>query len=71
VTSHAAVLAGEFGVDAVVACADMTIGADGQGETVALFGGTAVKEGSAISIDGATGLVFSGICLGQDAQGRS
>ena len=60
---------GEFGVDAVVACADMTIGADWQGETVALFGGTAVKEGSAISIDGAKGLVFSGICLEPDRQG--
>jgi pyruvate,orthophosphate dikinase len=69
VTSHAAVLAGAFGVDAVVACTDMTIGADGQGEAVAHFGGTVVREGSTISIDGAKGLVFSGICLEPDRQG--
>ncbi|MGE5173832.1 MAG: PEP-utilizing enzyme, partial [Betaproteobacteria bacterium] len=63
VTSHAAVLARKFGINAVVACIDMTIGTDERGGAFALIGGTLVKEGSAISIDGATGLVFSGICL--------
>ncbi len=62
-TSHAAVLARKFGINAVVACIDMTIGTDEQGEAFARIGETLVKEGSAISIDGATGLVFSGICL--------
>lgn len=69
VTSHAAVLAGKFGVDAVVACTDMTIGADEKGEPVARIGGVEVREGSPISIDGSTGLVFSGICLGRDKEG--
>jgi len=63
ITSHAAVLAQKFHVTAVVACSDMAIETNEQGESYATVGGVVVKEGSAISIDGSTGLVFSGICL--------
>ncbi len=68
VTSHAAVLAGKFGVDAVVACRDMTIGTDEKGESVARIGEAVLREGSFISIDGAAGLVFSGLCLEADKE---
>ncbi|HUI68582.1 MAG TPA: PEP/pyruvate-binding domain-containing protein [Nitrospirota bacterium] len=63
ITSHAAVLAWKFHVTAVVACSDMTIEINEQGESYAMVGGVVVKEGTAISIDGSTGLIFSGICL--------
>jgi pyruvate, orthophosphate dikinase len=62
VTSHAAVLAHTFGLAAVVACADLKIDTDEQGCVSAIIGTTHVQEGTLISIDGRTGLVFSGIC---------
>jgi len=41
----------------------MKLGIDEQGRPYALIGTTLVQEGSAISIDGTTGLVFSGACF--------
>jgi len=61
VTSHAAVLAQTFGLSAVVACADLKINTDEQGRVSALIGTTDVHEGTLLSIDGRTGLVFSGV----------
>jgi pyruvate,orthophosphate dikinase len=63
ITSHAAVLARKFRVTAVVACSDMTIETNELGEYYAKMSGIVLKEGASISIDGSTGLVFSGICL--------
>ncbi len=63
VTSHAVVLAQKFGISVVVGCADMKVGRDGQGHPYALIGTALVQEGTAISIDGTTGLVFSGACF--------
>jgi pyruvate,orthophosphate dikinase len=63
VTSHAAVLAQKFGVSAVVACSDLSIETDDQGARFARMGKVIIKEGMPISIDGVSGLVFSGTCL--------
>lgn len=63
VTSHAAVLAAKFGLAAVVSCSDMVITIDDQGTPSARIGKSIIHEGDPISIDGATGLVFSGACL--------
>ena len=63
VTSHAAVLAQKFGVSAVVSCADLSIETDEQGARFARMGKIIIKEGMPISIDGVSGLVFSGTCL--------
>jgi pyruvate,orthophosphate dikinase len=63
VTSHAVVLAQKFGISAVVGCADMKLGRDEQGRPYALIGTALVKEGTFISMDGTTGLVFSGECF--------
>jgi pyruvate, orthophosphate dikinase len=63
VTSHAAVLAQKFGLSAVVACADLKVNADEQGRPSATLGNALVREGTPLSIDGATGLVFSGTCF--------
>ncbi len=63
VTSHAAVLAQKFNIAAVVACADMNVTEDEKGRPYAEIGKSRVQEGTAISIDGATGLVFSGTCF--------
>ena len=63
VTSHAAVLAQKFGVTAVVSCIDLSIEADEQGARFARMGKVIIKEGMPISIDGMSGLVFSGSCL--------
>ncbi len=68
VTSHAVVLAHTFGISAVVGCADMQVEADGQGHQYAMIGATRVEEGSPISIDGTTGLVFSGSCFAAAAE---
>ncbi len=65
VTSHAAVLAQKFELTAVVACADMQMLLDEQGRPYAVIGNTPVEEGTPISIDGASGLVFSGTCFQQ------
>jgi pyruvate, orthophosphate dikinase len=62
-TSHAAVLAQKFGVSAVVSCIDLSIETGEQGARCAGMGEVIIKEGMPISIDGATGLVFSGTCL--------
>jgi pyruvate,orthophosphate dikinase len=63
VTSHAAVLAQKFGVSAVVSCIDLAIETDEQGARFARMGTVIIKEGMPISIDGVSGLVFSGSCL--------
>jgi pyruvate,orthophosphate dikinase len=63
VTSHAAVLAQKFGVSAVVSCADLSIEADDHGVSFARMGKAIIQEGTPISMDGVSGLVFSGACL--------
>jgi pyruvate,orthophosphate dikinase len=63
VTSHAAVLAHTFGLAAVVSCGDLTMDPDGQGSPSARIGTLQVHEGTPLSIDGGTGLVFSGTCF--------
>ncbi len=62
VTSHAAVLAQKFGIAAVVGCPDLDIGTDAKGVSSARIGAYEVAEGSYVSMDGSTGLVYSGIC---------
>ncbi len=61
-TSHAAILAQKFGLAAVVGCSDMEIGIDEKGAPFAQIGNYLVTEGTLISIDGSTGLVYSGTC---------
>jgi pyruvate,orthophosphate dikinase len=61
-TSHAAILSQKFDVTAVVGCTDMKI-SDAKYMPHAIIGNYEVREGSSISIDGSTGLVYSGICL--------
>ncbi|MDA8168963.1 MAG: PEP-utilizing enzyme [Nitrospiraceae bacterium] len=63
VTSHAAVLAQKFGLTAVLSCPDLEFGVDEKGNRSARIGDFVVKDGTRISIDGSTGLVFSGVCL--------
>ena len=62
-TSHASILARKFGLAAVVGCSDMVIDNDEEGEFCAKIGDYTVKEGAVISIDGSTGLVYSGTCF--------
>jgi hypothetical protein len=57
------VLAQKFNIAAVVACADMKVAEDEKGRSYAVIGKNRVEEGTAISIDGTTGLVFSGTCF--------
>jgi len=61
-TSHASILAQKFGVTAIVGCSDMRI-KDDSGKVSALIGNYTVTEGTPISIDGSTGLIYSGICM--------
>ncbi len=61
-TSHAAILAQKFGLTAVVGCSDMRI-LDDHGTLSARIGEYAVTEGTSISMDGSTGLVYSGLCM--------
>ena len=61
-TSHAAILAQKFGLTAVVGCSDMEISTDDKGNPFARIGSYMVTEGAVISIDGSTGLVYSGVC---------
>ena len=61
-TSHAAILAQKFGLTAVVGCSDMEISIDEKGESFARIGNYPVTEATSVSIDGSTGLVYSGIC---------
>ena len=62
VSSHASILAQKFDLTAIVGCTDMHISADEKNGTFAMIGDYTVKEGTIISIDGSTGLVFSGSC---------
>ncbi len=62
-TSHASVLAQKFGLTAVVGCKDLTFEASREGRPYARIGKAVISEGAPISIDGATGLIFSGTCL--------
>ena len=56
-TSHAAVVARQFGIPAVVGAADIQIDPEARSFTA---GGVTVKEGDWISVDGTTGEVFVG-----------
>lgn len=62
-TSHAAILAQKFNLTAIVGCSDMKIETDERGEFTAKIGKADIKEGDPISLDGSTGLVYSGQCL--------
>ena len=62
VASHASVLAQKFNLTAVVGCAGMEIRKDDTGNPYAVLGGHTITEGSYISIDGSTGLVYAGLC---------
>lgn len=61
-TSHAAILAQKFMIAAVVGCSPMSIIKAPDGAWVAEFGPVSIAEGSLVSIDGSTGLVYHGIC---------
>ena len=63
VASHASVLAQQFDLTAVIGCSDMEIGTDDKGGPSATIGKETLTEGSYISMDGSTGLVYSGMCL--------
>ncbi|MGD0883667.1 MAG: PEP-utilizing enzyme [Thermodesulfovibrionales bacterium] len=71
VASHAAVLAQKFGLTAVVGCSDMDIKNGERDEPYARIGTHEVTDGTAISIDGSTGLVYSGLCLLTTEEERS
>jgi pyruvate,orthophosphate dikinase len=62
VASHASVLAQKFNLTAVVGCSDLDIRTDAKGESYAVIGNYTVMEGTALSMDGSTGLVYSGLC---------
>ncbi len=62
-TSHASVLAQKFGLTAIVGCKDLSFEASREGTPYARIGNSIISEGAPISIDGATGLIFSGTCL--------
>ena len=61
-TSHAAILSQKFGLTAVVGCSDMEISITAKGDPSAQIGNYTVTEATSISIDGSTGLVYSGVC---------
>jgi pyruvate,orthophosphate dikinase len=61
-TSHAAVLAQKFNVTAIVGCSDMKILKEAEGRPTAMIGDFSVEEGSELSIDGSTGIVYAGLC---------
>ncbi|HXX56974.1 MAG TPA: PEP/pyruvate-binding domain-containing protein [Thermodesulfovibrionales bacterium] len=63
VASHASVLAQKFDLAAVVGCSDMNIRTDEQGKAFAQIGNVQVTDGTLISIDGSTGLVYAGLCM--------
>jgi pyruvate,orthophosphate dikinase len=69
-TSHAAILAQKFGVTAVVGCSDMIIETDKNRERFARIGPHTITDGTALSIDGSTGLVYSGVCAFTEEQER-
>ncbi len=62
VASHAAILAQKFGLTAIVGCSDMEVKVDENAESYALIGRHITTEGTVISMDGSTGLIYSGIC---------
>ncbi|RJQ13311.1 MAG: hypothetical protein C4560_14585 [Nitrospiraceae bacterium] len=62
-TSHAAILSQKFDLTAVVGCPDMAIMTDEDGTPYAVIGNYEVREGTFLSIDGSTGLVYSGACM--------
>jgi len=62
-TSHAAVLAQKFRLTAIVGCSDMKIEAIAKNKSSARIGNFAFRESDHISIDGSTGLVYSGLCF--------
>jgi pyruvate,orthophosphate dikinase len=62
VASHASVLAQKFDLTAVVGCEGMEIEIDERGAAYAQVGGHAITDGSEISIDGSTGLIYRGVC---------
>jgi pyruvate,orthophosphate dikinase len=62
VASHASVLAQKFDLVAVVGCSDMDITADKKGEPYAKMGSSKLTDGTIMSIDGSTGLVYAGVC---------
>jgi pyruvate, orthophosphate dikinase len=61
-TSHAAILAQKFGLTAVIGCPNMQIEVDKNGKPYAQIGNYMAIEGTVISIDGSTGLVYSRVC---------
>ncbi len=61
-TSHAAILSQKFDITAVVGCADLGIMRDSKDSPYAVIGNYKVREGGLLSIDGSTGLVYSGVC---------
>jgi pyruvate,orthophosphate dikinase len=62
VASHASVLAQKFNLTAVVGCAGMKLKKDDLGNPYAVLGGHTITEGSYLSMDGSTGLVYAGLC---------
>ncbi|HAK58762.1 MAG TPA: hypothetical protein DCO77_00010 [Nitrospiraceae bacterium] len=62
-TSHASLLAQKFDLTAVVGCSNMHIGPGTGGQLSARIGDETITEGMLISIDGTTGLVYTGTCF--------
>ncbi len=62
VASHASILAQKFDLAAVVGCTEMHMYSDEEGQPFARIGKYPVKEGTLISMDGSTGMVYSGSC---------
>lgn len=61
-TSHAAVLSRKFNLTSVVGCSGLSFELDSEGKRIAKIGDYSISEGSAVSIDGSTGTLYSGIC---------
>jgi pyruvate,orthophosphate dikinase len=61
-TSHAAILAQKFNVTAVVGCSEMKMMKNAEGRLTAIIGRFPVEAGATLSIDGSTGIVYSGLC---------
>ncbi len=60
--SHAAILAQKFGITAVVGSPDVELARDEEGIPFAHIGGYQAYEGMPLSIDGSTGVIYSGVC---------
>ncbi len=61
-TSHAAILAQKFDLTAVVGCRTLEIRERPSGRKYAVIGDMEFNEGDQISLDGATGIIYSGVC---------